>query len=103
MRVVRNGLGYRLAWSGFAMAMAASSLHQGVAGQGWSNAVIGAAWCLFAISWFLHPLVPTTNLTKMIQDSSSLAIGRAGFRSSVTFSALGMMTLGLVLRFSNVA
>lgn len=97
----RNGLAYRLAWSCFAALLCWSSLSAAIQGANWGHAVTALAWALFAASWFLQPLVPSASISDALRRTAALGVGAPGLRNGLSFAALALLAVGLVLRLTS--
>jgi len=102
---IRNGLGYRIAWSGFAAILCGSSLVAAISGQGfgWREGIAGLAWALLAVAWFLQPLVPKVRLSKMLSQSASLGMGPQRLRVALGSTALALLVTSVLLGMLGVA
>jgi hypothetical protein len=105
MSHIRNGLGYRIACSGFAAFLCGYSLHAAGSGHGsgWSKAIAAVAWALFAVAWFLQPLVPTVSLSKSLRQSESLAVGPPKLRAGLGGVALALLVTSILVGLLGVA
>ena len=103
MAAVRQGLGYRLVWSGFATLLCADALHGVFSGAGLSHLVTAVAWALFAAAWFMQPLVLAASISSALRQSAALAIGAPKLRARLGYAALGLLVGGLLVRVTSGA
>jgi hypothetical protein len=84
MASIRQGLGYRLAWSLLAAFLSLSSLMAAIVGVGWVHFITALGWAAFAVVWFLKPIV-----------GSSVQIGSPQLRAVLLYSAICLLVIGL--------
>jgi hypothetical protein len=100
MSSIRQGLGYRLAWSGFAALLCLYSLHGAISSASWGQGITALAWGLFAVAWFLQPLVASASSANALRGSAALGIGSVKLRAGLGYAALGLLVVGIVVRTS---
>ncbi|MBA4342195.1 MAG: hypothetical protein C0423_08590 [Methylibium sp.] len=100
---LRNGLAYRLAWSSFAALLCWSYLSAAIKGADWGHAIAALAWALFGVSLFLRPLVPSTSLSDALRRTAATSVGAPALRNGLSFAALALLAVGLVLRLTSGA
>ena len=97
MSTVVQSIGYRIIWASLAAALCAFSIYRATSGQGWSHIITAGAWALFAVSWFLQPMVLASSVRAVVSESSKAAVGNPTLRLAVTVAALGMLVVGLAV------
>jgi hypothetical protein len=100
MTTVRQGLGYRLAWSVSAALISLYSLTLVFTDAGWGRGFTTVAWALFAVSWFQQPPYVPRRLATASGGSAALCIGSPGLRAVLGLVAVVLLALGSYIRLS---
>ncbi len=99
MPTVTKNIGYRIIWAGFAAALCAFSIYRVALGEGWSHLFTAAAWALFGVSWFMQPLVPSSSVGAVVSETNKAVVGNSILRLIVTFAALALLVVGMLVRW----
>ncbi len=77
MNKIKNGLLWRISWSGFSIILAVLSLAEFINNKNYIHLMFSLAWSLLAISYFLNPIVLNwnTKLSEVKYASAGYAIG----------------------------
>lgn len=91
--------GYRFFWLAFGGLVGVQSLLVGLQSAGIGATLQGFGMITMGFVWFLQPLIPSRNISKIFSQSSGSAIGPQPLRILLTFLAAGMLVAGLVIRY----
>lgn len=98
MNKIRTHLWSRLFWFAFGVSVGLERVWQGATnGQQVGLSLTGLGMLLFGIVWFLQPVCLRGTLRESITASHEAALGTQRIRSPLTFLALALLTLGVIL------
>ena len=104
MNKIKNGLLWRISWSGFAILVAVLSLVEFLNNKNYTHLMFSIAWSLLAISYFLNPMVIdwNTKLSEVKYASATYAIGSPTIVGLCSMVGSALLLVAVFLKFSNM-